>query len=234
MERLAKAISKAGICSRRQAELLINSGEVKVNGIVINSPATNVDKSSHIEVSGKPINPNQQPRLWTYYKPAGLITTHKDTHGRETVFDNLLNLPRVISIGRLDIMSEGLLLLTNDGSLARSFELPANKIERVYKVRAYGLLNFTNLKSAELGIKIDQIVYNPKSIKLIKEGRTNSWFEVTLTEGKNREIRRIFNHFGLVVNRLIRVSYGAFNLGDLKPGEHKEQPIHSFKNFLIC
>lgn len=234
MQRLAKAISNAGICSRRQAELLISTGEVKVDGIVINSPATNVDKDSNIEVSGKLINQNQQSRLWTYYKPAGLITTHKDTHGRDTVFESLSNLPRVISIGRLDLNSEGLLLLTNDGSLTRNFELPANKLERVYKIRAYGRVDLKRLQSAELGVKIDGMVYNPKSIKLIKGGQANSWFEVTLTEGKNREIRKIFNHFGLVVSRLIRISYGPFILGDLKPGEYKEQHLSTFKDFLLC
>lgn len=234
MQRLAKAISNAGICSRRQAELLISSGKVKVNGIVINTLATNVDKDSNIEVAGKSINQNQQSRLWTYYKPAGLITTHKDTHGRDTVFDSLSHLPRIISIGRLDLNSEGLLLVTNNGSLARNLELPANKLERIYKVRAFGRVDLKKLQNAELGVKIREIVYRPKSIKMIKYGPTNSWFEVTLTEGKNREIRKIFNYFGLVVNRLIRISYGPFILGSLKPGQHREQHPSTFKDFLLC
>ena len=168
MQRLAKAISTAGICSRRDAELLIKNNQVKVNGVIIDSPATNVDETSIIEVSGKLINQQQIPRLWAYYKPVGLITSHKDTSGRETVFASLakLNLPRVISIGRLDINSEGLLLLTNNGDLARKFELPSSKLERVYKVRAHGNPNLL-LKNYK-NIEIDQIRYDPKSIKLIK------------------------------------------------------------------
>ncbi|WP_341755807.1 pseudouridine synthase [Candidatus Tisiphia endosymbiont of Ptychoptera albimana] len=232
MQRLAKAISNAGICSRRDAELLIKNNQVKVNGVIIDSPATNVDETSIIEVSGKLINQQQIPRLWAYYKPVGLITSHKDTSGRETVFASLakLSLPRVISIGRLDINSEGLLLLTNNGDLARKFELPSSKIERVYKVRAYGNPNLL-LKNYK-NIEIDQIRYDPKSIKLIKLGRTNCWFEVVLTEGKNREIRKIFEHFGLTVNRLIRISYGDFLLGNLQPNQYKEQPFEKFKKFL--
>ncbi|MDD9335693.1 MAG: pseudouridine synthase [Rickettsiaceae bacterium] len=234
MQRLAKAISTAGICSRRDAELLIKNNQVKVNGVIIDSPATNVDETSVIEVSGKLINQQQIPRLWVYYKPVGLITSHKDTSGRETVFASLakLNLPRVISIGRLDINSEGLLLLTNNGDLARKFELPSSKIERVYKVRAYGNPNLL-LKNYK-NIEIDQIrfYYDPKSIKLIKSGRTNCWFEVVLTEGKNREIRKIFEHFGLTVKRLIRISYGDFLLGNLQPNQYKEQPFEKFKKFL--
>jgi 16S rRNA U516 pseudouridylate synthase RsuA-like enzyme len=294
MQRLAKAISNSGICSRRQAEKLILAGEVKLDGEIIISPAINVSDQNIIEVSGKIININQNPRLWVYYKPLGLITTHKDTHGRETVFDNLPNLPRVISIGRLDLNSEGLLLLTNNGDLARKFELPSSKLERVYKVRAYGdhrnIISYCerqpviaslvkqsqeattnaaqdchilpkdpsdndrvyNLKrlgvrsdeiatlssgklamtglSYDYGIIIDKISYNPKSIKLVKAGTTNSWFEVVLTEGKNREIRKIFEYFGLKVNRLIRLQYGSFLLGSLKPGEYKEQNFHTFKD----
>ncbi|MDR0329527.1 MAG: rRNA pseudouridine synthase [Rickettsia sp.] len=232
MQRLAKAISNAGICSRRNAELLIKNNQVKVNGVIIDSPATNVDETSIIEVSGKLINQQHIPRLWVYYKPVGFITSHKDTSGRETVFASLakLNLPRVISIGRLDINSEGLLLLTNNGDLARKFELPSSKIERVYKVRAYGNPNLL-LKNYK-NIEIDQIRYDPKSIKLIKSGRTNCWFEVVLTEGKNREIRKIFEHFGLTVNRLIRISYGDFLLGNLQPNQYKEQPFEKFKKFV--
>ncbi len=232
IQRLAKAISNAGICSRRDAELLIKNNQVKVNGVIIDSPATNVDETSVIEVSGKLINQQHIPRLWVYYKPVGLITSHKDTSGRETVFASLakMNLPRVISIGRLDINSEGLLLLTNNGDLARKFELPSSKIERVYKVRAYGNPNLL-LKNYK-NIEIDQIRYDPKSIKLIKSGRTNCWFEVVLTEGKNREIRKIFEYFGLTVNRLIRISYGDFLLGNLQPNQYKEQTLEKFKKFL--
>lgn len=224
MQKLAKIISNSGICSRRDAEKLIVNNQVKVNNIIINSPAGRFSNDAIIEVSGKVINQKQKARLWLYYKPVGLITTHKDTHGRETVFANLPELPRVISIGRLDLNSEGLLLLTNDGSLARKFELPSSKIERVYKVRAYGLPEplLKNYKN----IEIDKIIYNPKSIKLMKSVNCNSWFEVVLTEGKNREIRKIFSHFGMQVNRLIRVRYGDFSLGNLKPGQYKEVDIN--------
>ncbi|MCC8417316.1 MAG: rRNA pseudouridine synthase [Rickettsia endosymbiont of Bryobia graminum] len=225
MQKLAKIISNAGVCSRRDAEKLIENNQVKVNNVIINSPAERASNDAIIEVSGKVIKQEQAARLWLYYKPVGLITTHKDTHGRETVFANLIELPRVISIGRLDLNSEGLLLLTNNGDLARKFELPSNKIERVYKVRAYGLpdLLLQNYKN----IEIDKIIYNPKSIESIN---SNSWFEVVLTEGKNREIRKIFSHFGLQVNRLIRIRYGSFLLGDLKPGQYKEVNIDYMNN----
>ncbi len=267
-QRLAKAISNAGICSRRDAELLIKNSEVKVNGVIIDSPATLVDNTSLIEVSGKLINQQQTPRLWAYYKPVGLITSHKDNYGRKTVFESLASnqsssqndiyssersvvnlreyanapkfcgansqeqksMPRVISIGRLDLNSEGLLLLTNNGDLARKFELPSSKLERIYKVRSHGNPNLL-LKNYK-NIEIDQIRYDPKSIKLTKSGKTNCWFEVILTEGKNREIRKIFEYFGLSVNRLIRISYGGFLLGDLQPNQYKELPLEKFKKFL--
>jgi 23S rRNA pseudouridine2605 synthase len=276
MQRLAKAISNSGICSRREAEKLILAGEVKLDGQTIISPAINVNDQNVIEVSGKIINIRPRARLWAYYKPIGLITTHKDTHGRQTVFENLPNLPRVISIGRLDLNSEGLLLLTNNGDLARKFELPSNKFERTYKVRAYGdITNIMHYQESVIATEsveyppviasaakqsqaskvmpreiatlytkapsrndrvthqplvINKICYRPKSIKLIKAGRTNSWFEVALTEGKNREIRKIFEYFGLQVNKLIRIKYGSFLLGSLKPGEYREQAFHTFKD----
>lgn len=247
MQRIAKAISAAGYCSRREAEKLILSGAVKIDGDLIISPAINVSEDSKIEISGEIIKQKQKPRLWTYYKPLGLITTHSDPQGRETVFDNLAGLPRVISIGRLDLNSEGLLLLTNNGDLARKFELPISKIERVYKVRAYGdenkLLSYLEKVNGNdyISLQIREqtsdasknvITYTIKSIKLLQSTRTNSWFEVTLTEGKNREIRKIFEHFNLKVNRLIRIKYGSFSLGDLKPNEYKEQSFEKFKDFI--
>ncbi|AAU04001.1 pseudouridine synthase [Rickettsia typhi] len=221
MYRLAKIISNAGVCSRRNAEKLIVGGKVKIDGITILSPATNVDISNQIEVSGRLINNIQKPRLWIYYKPIGLITTHKDPLSRKTVFEQLIGLPRVISIGRLDLNSEGLLLLTNSGDLAHQFEMPSSKLKRVYNVRAYGNANFL-LKNNYNNLKIDGIFYNPYSIKLLRQNKNNSWFEVVLFEGKNREIRRIFEYFGLKVNKLIRVQYGALKIGNLKPGDYKE------------
>ena len=222
MQRIAKAISSSGLCSRRNAEKLIAAGKVKVNGELIPTPAFLVDDQHIIEVSGKRINLPQQPRMWIYYKPVGLITTHNDPEGRQTVFDNLPGLPRVISIGRLDINSEGLLLLTNNGELARKFELPSNRFERIYKVRARGNIIASMLKTTKQDIKIDHIIYHIDSIKLLKSNKSNSWYEVILHEGKNREIRKIFKYFGLEVNRLIRIKYGPYLLGDLKPSEYSE------------
>ncbi|WP_017442299.1 pseudouridine synthase [Rickettsia gravesii] len=221
MHRLAKIISNAGVCSRRDAEKLIVEGQVKVDGITILSPATNVDISNQIEVSGTLINNIHKPRLWIYYKPVGLITTHKDPLSRKTVFEQLTGLPRVISIGRLDLNSEGLLLLTNSGDLARRFELPSSRLKRVYHVRAYGKSDIL-LKSNYKNLEIDGIFYNPYSIKLLKQNKSNSWFEVVLFEGKNREIRRIFEYFGLKINKLIRIQYGSFTIDNLKPRDYKE------------
>lgn len=221
MQRLAKLISNAGLCSRRDAEKLILDGQVKVDGITVTSPATNVNIENQIEVSGSLITSSQKSRLWIYYKPAGLITTHKDPLSRKTVFEQLTGLPRVISIGRLDLNSEGLLLLTNNGDLARQFELPSSKLKRVYHVRAYGNPD-PLLKNNYKNLEIDGIFYNPQSIKLIKKSSSNAWFEVVLFEGKNREIRRIFEHFGLKVNKLIRTEYGDFKLDNLKTSEYRE------------
>lgn len=219
MQRLAKVISNAGICSRRDAEELITQGLVKVDGIVINSPAINISENNKVEVQGKLLDRNQEIRLWLYYKPVGLITTHKDPQHRKTVFETIEGLPRVISIGRLDLNSEGLLLLTNNGDLARKFELPSNKIKRIYRVRAHGN-PYSLLRSNCRDLKINNINYCLESIKLIQRNTTNSWFEVVLTEGKNREIRKIFEYFNLQVSRLIRIQYGDFILGNLKPGEY--------------
>ncbi|MGI4775326.1 MAG: pseudouridine synthase [Janthinobacterium lividum] len=232
MQRLAKVISRAGICSRREAERLIIAGFIKVDGIIVSSLGTPVDNDCKIEVLGELIK-SQAPasRLWTYYKPLGLITTHKDPQGRDTVFDSLKEIPRVISVGRLDLNSEGLLLLTNDGNLSRYLELPTNKLIRIYKVRAYGNSNI--IEKAQFPIEIDGIVYNPKSVKLIGERGKNSWFEVVLWEGKNREVRKIFEHFSLSVNRLIRTKYGPYELGDLKPGQYCEQHKSTFNDFII-
>lgn len=220
-KRLAKAISDSGYCSRREAEKLITAGRVAVDGELITTPAFNVT-TNRITIDDKPISAQDSPRLWLYHKPAGLVTTHSDPQGRPTVFQSLpKNLPRVISVGRLDLNSEGLLLLTNSGELARELELPSNKLERVYKVRAHGRVDIKALQSTTRGIKIDGEYYKPSSIELIKAG-ANSWFEVKLREGKNREIRKIFSYFGLEVNRLIRLSYGKWKLGDLKVGEVRE------------
>lgn len=222
--RIAKFIANNGICSRRAAEKLIEQGVVSIDGEIINSPAINITENNVIIVNGKKLDHINSPRLWIYYKPVGLITTHLDPQGRTTIFETLEGkLPRVVSVGRLDISSEGLLLLTNSGDLARYYESPANKIERIYKVRVFGRgreLSFQNQ-----AMVIDGIKYQPKSIKLINKVAANSWYEVILTEGKNREIRKIFEHFGFEVSRLIRTSFGSYSLENLKPGEFKEVKI---------
>lgn len=227
--RIAKFIAMAGVCSRRQAEQMIADRRVKLDGKIVINPAINVGPESIVEVDNKIIQITNTPRLWIYYKPVGFITTHSDPQNRPTVFASLKNvLPRIISVGRLDLNSEGLLLLTNNGTLAREFELPKNNFERIYKVRAYG--NASKLKTYVTQKKlnpltIDKVVYRPQKIKIISKGVTNSWFEVTLTEGKNREIRKIFEYFDLKVNRLIRIKYGKYELGNLTPGEFKEVNI---------
>jgi 23S rRNA pseudouridine2605 synthase len=222
--RLAKAISDSGYCSRRDAEKIILSGRVSVDGVLIQTPAFNV-LGNAITIDGLPILQAQQPRLWLYHKPVGLVTTHKDPQNRPTVFQNLPSqMPRVISVGRLDLNSEGLLLLTNSGDLARKLEMPDNHYQRVYKVRAFGDFDIAALQKITQGITIKEQYYKPSSIRLLTLAK-NSWFEVILCEGKNREIRKIFEHFGLSVNRLIRTSYGKWKLGDLKPGEVMEVSV---------
>jgi 23S rRNA pseudouridine2605 synthase len=229
MIRIAKFISTSGYCSRRDAEKLISEQKVTVNNIVITTPAMNVSEEDIVAIDGKVIKcEDEKERLWAYYKPAGIITTHRDPQGRPTVFEQFQDLPRVVSIGRLDLNSEGLLLLTNSGRLARELELPKNKTERIYKVRAYSQHNINPYdleKITDTQITIDGIIYNPKSITLINTGSKNQWYMVVLTEGKNREIRKIFAHFGYTVNRLIRVQYGKYMLGKMKPGEYKEIKI---------
>lgn len=228
-ERIAKYLSGAGICSRRDAERWIAEGRVSVNGDVLTTPATLVSAQDTVMVDGKKIQNAfaVKPRLWVYHKPAGLVTSHKDEKGRQTVFDHLpKDLPRVISVGRLDLDSEGVLLLTTSGGLARAMELPSNAQERVYRVRIRGTPMETHYQQMERGVKIDGVIYQPIDVvpEQEKEGR-NQWLKVTLREGKNREIRRIFDHFDLPVSRLIRVSYGDFDLQDLKPGEVAEVPL---------
>lgn len=222
--RIAKFIATCGVCSRRDAEKLIAENRVKLNGNLVQTPATITMSSDVVMVDDKIIEPCEEVRLWVYYKPAGLVTTHKDEHGRPTVFENIKGLPRVISVGRLDLNSEGLLLLTNSGEMARKLELPINKFDRVYKVRAFGnpqkLINYGNK------FNIDSIKYHFKSIKLLTDPiLPNNWFEIVLQEGKNREIRRVFEHFNLQVNRLIRIKYANYELGDLRSGEVQEIKI---------
>ena len=231
-ERIAKFIARSGVCSRRAAEELILQQRVTLNGQVINSPAVNVESTDKILIDGEKLPEIEQTRLWLYYKPVGLITSHKDS-SRPTVFDNLPDyMPRVISVGRLDLNSEGLLLLTNNGELSRLLELPQNGWSRRYKVKVHGQITQQKLDSVSNGVTIDGINYGPVKIAIDNTQSTNTWLTITLTEGKNREIRRLMQHIGLDVARLIRLSYGPFQLGSLKKGEVKEVPHKVLKEQL--
>lgn len=222
-ERIAKVLSRAGIASRREAERLIEAGEVKVNGKIVTSPALNVTAKDKITVSGQPVGAPEPARLWIYHKPEGLVTSASDEKGRDTVFDHLPeDMPRVMSVGRLDLNSEGLLLLTNDGELKRRLELPSTGWLRKYRVRVKGNPTDPDLEPLRKGITIEGERFQPMEVALDRHQGSNAWLTVGLREGKNREIRRAMTEIGLTVNRLIRVSYGPFRLNELKPGEVEE------------
>ncbi len=222
-ERIAKVLSRRGVASRREAERLIEAGEVKVNGKTITSPALNVTAKDRITISGHPLPEEEPARLWLYYKPEGLVTSAADEKGRDTVFDHLPeDMPRVMSVGRLDLNSEGLLLLTNDGELKRRLELPSTGWLRKYRVRVNGTPTDPDLEPLRKGITVDGERFQPMHVILDRVQGANAWLTVGLREGKNREIRRAMNEIGLYVNRLIRISYGPFRLGDLQPGEVEE------------
>ena len=224
-ERIAKFLARAGVCSRRDAERLIADGRVKVNGKVLDTPAFKVSEKDKVQVDGRPIGAAEATRLWRYHKPTGLVTTHRDPAGRPTVFEHLPpELPRVISVGRLDLTSEGLLLLTNDGELARKLELPSNGWVRRYRARAYGRVTQEELDHLKDGITVEGVRYGSIDAKLERGASANAWINVAITEGKNREVRRVLDAIGLKVNRLIRVSYGPFQLGAMEPGAVEEIP----------
>jgi len=221
--RIAKAIAHAGICSRRDAERMIEAGRVAVNGKVLATPAHVVTAKDRITVDGKPLPEGQSPRLFRYHKPRGLVTSHKDPQGRRTVFEALPEgLPRVVSVGRLDINTEGLLLLTTDGELARHLELPSTGWLRRYRVRVHGRVTQEALDALHEGVTIDGIHYGPVEVRIDREQGANLWLTLGLREGKNREVKRLAEHLGLTVNRLIRVSFGPFALGDLAEGAVEE------------
>lgn len=223
LERIAKVIARRGYCSRRDAEELIFDNKVKLDGVLVTTPATKVADDANIEIDGTTLEKKTETRLWKFHKPKGCITTSRDTHDRPTIYDFLPHdLPRVITIGRLDFNTEGLLLLTNDGEFARQFELPSSNLDRVYRVRAYGDINDHMLSQLKNGLTIDGIQY--RSIKCVLDSTKgdNQWLTMTLTEGKNREIRKVLEHFGLKVNRLIRLNYGEYSLGSLPVGEINE------------
>jgi 23S rRNA pseudouridine2605 synthase len=230
MQRLSKVINSHGFCSRRDAEKIIEAGRVKVNGELVREVVTFISESDIIEIDNVILN-KLKKRLWLYYKPRGLINTHKDPQNRPTIFDNInIKIPHLISIGRLDIESEGLLLLTNDGALSRFFELPINKIPRKYKVKVFGNFNIEDIKLIENEPIINGIKYGKSEISYIKSNSKNHWFFITLYEGKNREVRNLFDYIGLKVSRLIRISYGQYNVEGLKIGEVREVPFPNFKD----
>ncbi len=234
-ERIAKRIASAGICSRRDAERMIAAGRVKVDGVVLQTPACLVDAENVIEVDGVVLGDKPAVRVWCYHKPAGLITTAKDPQGRPTVFENLPHyLPRVVSVGRLDFNSEGLLLLTTDGALARRLELPTNGWKRRYRVRVHGKVTPEIIGRLQKGVKIKGVAYAGCDIEVERVQGTNTWVLMTLTEGKNREIRRLMDFFKLPVTRLIRISYGPFNLGNLEKGQVREIPAKTLKELIPC
>ena len=232
-ERIARRIARAGVCSRREAERLIAAGRVTVNGIAITSPALNVGAKDEITIDGAPLPEAEPVRLWRHHKQKGRITSARDPQGRPTVFDDLPDaLPRVVTVGRLDFNSEGLLLLTNDGALARTLELPATGWVRRYRARVHGRVDEAALAGLAQGTTIDGVRYGPVSAELERKTGTNAWLRVGLSEGKNREVRKLLGSLDLEVTRLIRVSFGPFQLGRLAPGAVTEVPPETLRQQL--
>ena len=222
-ERIAKVLARAGMASRREAERMIEAGRVAVNGHRVERAALNVTPADRITVDGRPVGAPEPPRLWLFHKPAGLVTTTRDEQGRPTIFDELPeDMPRVVSVGRLDLNSEGLLLLTNDGAVKRRLELPSTGWTRKYRVRVKGRPSDETFEPLRRGLTLDGERFQPMTVTLDRQQGANAWLTVALKEGKNREVRRAMEAVGLTVNRLIRVSYGPFQLGALKPGAVEE------------
>lgn len=224
-ERIAKFLSRAGVASRRDAEMMIEAGRVRMNNEAVTHPAVFVKAGDLVVVDGKPVGEPERTRLFKYHKPEGLVTTHKDPEGRPTVFEKLPpGLPRLISVGRLDLTSEGLLLLTNDGALSRQLELPSTGWLRRYRVRVHGGVSPDKLKRLAAGMVVEGVKYGPIEAAIDSVQRSNTWMTMSLREGKNREIRRVMQALELPVTRLIRVAYGPFQLGLLPRGAAEEIP----------
>jgi 23S rRNA pseudouridine2605 synthase len=232
-ERVAKFLSRAGVASRRESERLIQAGRVALNGGLVTHPATLVGTDDVLAVDGKPITDLERSALWRYHKTAGLVTTARDPQGRPTVFAALpKTLPRLISVGRLDINTEGLLLLTNDGGLARYLEHPAQEISRTYRTRAHGAPDEAAIAKLARGLTIESVRYRPVQVTIDRRQGSNCWLTMTLHEGKNREIKKLLEHVGLRVTRLIRTAYGPFQLGRLAPGAVEEVPLRMLLNLV--
>ena len=227
--KVSKLIAEAGICSRRKAEILIKEGRVKLNNKILKSVPERATTKDIISVDNKEINIKKKIRLWKYYKSTGLLTTNYDPLGRKTIFEVIpKTLPRIVTVGRLDLNSEGLLLLTNSGSFSRHLELPKNSFIREYKVKVRGKIDIEKLKNLKKGIIIKGIKYGAIEANILKKSETNAWIKMRLIEGKNREIRKIMNFFGWTVNKLKRISYGPIKLKNLKKNEIKEININKY------
>jgi 23S rRNA pseudouridine2605 synthase len=232
-ERIAKWLARAGVASRRDAEKLIAEGRVRLNNAPVTHPATFVAPDDLVVVNGAAVAAPERTRLWRYHKPVGLVTTHRDPQARPTVFEKLPpSLPRVVSVGRLDLTSEGLLLLTNDGALARKLELPATGWLRRYRVRVHGIPDPRKIAALAKGITIEGVAYGPIDAGLDSRKGDNAWLTVSLREGRNREVRRVMAHLGLAVTRLIRIAYGPFQLGTLPRGAVDEVPARVLRDQL--
>jgi 23S rRNA pseudouridine2605 synthase len=232
-DRIAKWLSRAGVASRRDVERLLAEGVIKLNGRTVSHPATFVSAGDVVQINGRVVDKPDRTRVWRYHKPEGLVTTHRDPEGRPTVFEKLKHqLPRVVSVGRLDLTSEGLLLLTNDGGLARQLELPSTGWLRRYRVRVFGVPNERALNSLAHGVTVDGVRYGPIEAGVDAKKGDNTWLSISLREGRNREVRRVMAHLGLSVSRLIRVAYGPFQLGMLERGGIEEIPARVLREQL--